>query len=81
MKKKMVNNKKEVNSTSEILKFITNKSKFKVTIILSFLLSVYGSFVLSTGIENYFNSAILTFQFPTFNVLLFLILFVNTINV
>lgn len=81
MKKKMVNNKKEINSTLEILNFLTNKNKFKVTIILSFLLSIYGGFILSAGIKNYFNSAILTFQFPTFNVLLFLILFINTINV
>lgn len=81
MKKKLVEKKKKINSTFEILNFITRKSKFKITIILSILLTFYGSFVLSAGIKNYFTAALCTFQFGTFNALFFLILFINTINV
>ena len=81
MKKKMINGKKKLDSTTEILNFITKTSKFKAIIILSIIISLYGSFVLSAGVENYFNAVLVTFQFSTFNALLFLILFINTINV
>lgn len=81
MRKKIIKNNKKLNSTIEILNFITKTSKFKIIIILSVILSLYGSFILSAGINNYFNSILCTFQFTTFNALFFLILFINTINI
>lgn len=81
MKKKMIKAEKRVNSTTEILNFITRTSKFKVIIVFSIMISLYGSFVLSAGIKNYFNAVLVTFQFSTFNALFFLILFINTIYV
>ncbi len=69
------------NTTTEILKFITKTRKFKATILLSILLSLYGSFVLTAGIKNYFSAILNTFQFATFNSLFFLVILINTVNV
>lgn len=69
------------NTTTEIIKFITKTRKFKITIFLSVLLSLYGSLVLTASINNYFSAILNTFQFYTFNALFFLVLLINTINV
>lgn len=78
MKKKVIKDK--TNTTKEILNFLINTNNFKTTIVLSILLGIYGSFVLSSGIDNYFSSILNTFQFPTFNVMFFIIIFINSIN-
>lgn len=78
MKKKVFRKK---SSTYKILSFLTNTRKFRIIVCLSVMLGLYGSVTLSANINNYFSSLLNAFQFSTFNLLLFVIIFINTIYI
>lgn len=79
MNKKVYNKKKS--STYGVLTFLTNTKKFKIIVCLAIILGLYGSITLSANIDNYFSSFLNAFQFSTFNLLFFIIIFLNTIYI
>lgn len=64
-----------------IVDYILKTERFKIIFIFMIFLSIYGSFVLGSNINNYFDSIIISYQFLYFNIFFFLLFFLNTLNV
>lgn len=72
--------KNKTHNTYQILNYFASTDRYKIILILTIILCLYGSFAL--GLNVTFTSSILnTFMFDIFNIFMFLILFVNTLNI
>ena len=65
----------------QILNYVTTTEKYKGIFFASFILSLYGGFVLGGSVDNFFNSILVPFQFSVFNIFLFSLVLLNNINV
>lgn len=65
----------------QILNYVTTTEKYKGIFFTSFILSLYGGFVLGGSVDNFFNSILVPFQFSIFNIFLFSLVLLNNINV
>ena len=63
-----------------ILNSITKEESFKVVYIFSIILALYGSYVLASGTKTMIESTLVTFTFPIFNLLFFLLVLLNSYN-
>ena len=72
--------KNKTHNTYQILNYFASTDRYKIILILTIILCLYGSFAL--GLNVTFTSSILnTFMFDIFNIFMFLILFINTLNI
>lgn len=72
--------KNKTHNTYQILNYFASTDRYKIILILTIILCLYGSFAL--GLNTTFSSSILnTFMFDIFNIFMFLILFINTLNI
>ena len=72
--------KNKTHNTYQILNYFASTDRYKIILILTIILCLYGSFAL--GLNTTFTSSILnTFMFDIFNIFMFLILFINTLNI
>lgn len=63
-----------------ILNHITNTEKYKVIFVFTIILALYGSIILGVNAKGWFESVLVAFQFPIFNMFMFALLFLNTLN-
>lgn len=63
-----------------ILNSITKEEKFKVIYMFSIILALYGSYVLASGTRTMIEATLITFTFPIFNLLFFLLVLLNSYN-
>ena len=63
-----------------ILNSITKEESFKVVYIFSIILALYGSYVLASETKTMIESTLVTFTFPIFNLLFFLLVLLNSYN-
>lgn len=72
--------KNKTHNTYQILNYFASTDKYKIILVLTIILCLYGRFAL--GLNTTFSSSILsTFMFDIFNIFMFLILFINTLNI
>ncbi len=71
--------KKELSKYNILLDSISKSSIFKLLLILSFMTIIYG-INLSNNINNYFLSILIPFTFSYFNIMVILLIFINSIN-
>lgn len=72
--------KNKTHNTYQILNYFASTDRYKIILILTIILCLYGSFAL--GLNVTFSSSVLsTFMFDIFNIFMFLILFINTLNI
>lgn len=72
--------KNKTHNTYQILNYFASTDRYKIILILTIILCLYGSFAL--GLNVTFTSSVLnTFMFDIFNIFMFLILFINTLNI
>lgn len=64
----------------QIIDAITKTSVFKLTFIFAVVTAIYGAFALVPDTKNFFNTIIIGHTFSYFNILVFSLLAVNTIN-
>ncbi len=64
-----------------LLKYLMDTEKFKVIFFITLIIALYGAIVLGIEANSLSESILLIFQFPIFNILLFLIVFFNTLSV
>ena len=62
---------KSLHRYATILKYQTSTSFFKGIYLLLIILAFYGTFILQSGLTNFFDASVSTFQFLVFNILLF----------
>ncbi len=65
----------------QIFNYIVSSERFKFLFLSTLMLSFYGAIGICNMNEPYIDTAISSYQFDTFNVLVFAILFFNTLNV
>jgi len=64
----------------KIISYITSTERYKGFFLISIILSLYGSLVLGSRQDNFFDSLLVPLQFSMFNVFLFAIIFLNNMN-
>jgi hypothetical protein len=64
----------------QIISYITSGEKYKVIFFSTIILALYGGLVLGIGNDNFIDSFMIPFQFEIFNILMFSIMFLNTLN-
>ena len=64
----------------KILDYITSNEKYKAIFFVSMIVVIYGTLVLGIASDNFFDSILIPFQFPIFNILIFSLLFLNNLN-
>ena len=64
----------------KILNYIASTERFKAIFAMTVILSLYGSIVLGVSTDNFIDSIFIPFQFPIFNVFMFSLLLLNTLN-
>jgi hypothetical protein len=62
------------------LNYVTSNEKYKAIFFVSLIVVIYGSLALGLPAGNLFDSILVPFQFPIFNILLFSLLFLNNLN-
>lgn len=72
--------KNKTHNTYQILNYFASTDRYKIILILTIILCLYGSFALGLNVTFTF-SVLNTFMFDIFNIFMFLILFVNTLNI
>lgn len=72
--------KNKIHNQIRILNYITSTDKFKGLFFLEFIVAFYASLVLSASTNNYIDSILVAFQFNIFNIILFSLFFLNTLN-
>ena len=61
----------------KILDYVTSNEKYKAIFFVSMIVVIYGTLVLGIASDNFFDSILIPFQFPIFNILIFSLLFLN----
>ncbi len=72
--------KTKLHNQLKILNYISSTDRFKVIFIMTVVLSLYGSVVLSNGTENIIDAISIAFQYEIFNIFMFSLLLLNTLN-
>ncbi|MCM1370967.1 MAG: hypothetical protein NC181_03655 [Clostridium sp.] len=72
--------KSKIHNQIKIFNYIVSTERFKIIFIMTIALALYGGFVLGESAENFIDCIILTFQFFMFNIFMFALLFLNTLN-
>ena len=63
-----------------ITNYITSTERFKLLFVIGIFIAFYGSVILGIGNDNFIDSAFIAFQFPIYNIIVFAIIFFNTLN-
>lgn len=63
-----------------ITNYITTTERFRLLFIIGVFISFYGSAILGGSIDNIVDSSFIAFQFSIYNIILFTIIFFNTLN-
>ena len=72
--------KNKLHNQFQIFNYLVSTNKFKLLFLISLILCIYGTIGLTSLDDTYIDTAITSFQFYIFNVFLFLVLFLNTLN-
>lgn len=72
--------KNKLHNQIKILNYITSTEKFKLIFIIIIILALYASIALSIPGDNYIDSSFIPFQFPIFNLIMSIAIFLNTLN-
>lgn len=72
--------KNKLHNQLQILNYISSTDRFKVIFIMTVVLSLYGSIILSAGTKNIIDAIYIPFQFEIFNILMFSLILLNTLN-
>ena len=71
--------KKKISKYKILIETISKTSIFKTTLLFSIIVCFYG-ISLSNYINDYFTSILIPFSFSYFNMMFFILLFINTVN-
>ncbi len=72
--------KSKLHNRLSILNYISSTDNYKVMFICTIVLSLYGSIGLAVSTRNPLDTVLIPFQFTIFNMFMFAILFLNTLN-
>lgn len=64
----------------KLLNYIAATDKFRIIFLLTIFLALYGGIVLGISTNNFIDSILIPLQFPIFNIFMFALLFLNTLN-
>lgn len=72
--------KKNLYNDQVIIDYITKTPSFKIILFFSIFTSIYGSYIIGNGINDFLTPIIISHTSPYYNIMFFSILAVNTIN-
>lgn len=73
--------KSKLRNEFKILSYVTSKEKYKAIFLVTLILALYGGFVLAPAETNFFDALLLTFRHYIFNMFMFTIIILNSINI
>lgn len=73
--------KNKLHNEAKIISYVTSREKYKAIFLASLILALYGGFVLSPVETNFFNALLLPFRHYIFNMFMFTIIILNSINI
>lgn len=73
--------KNKLHNKFQIFNYFASSDRYKAVFLLTVILALYGSIALGSGQSNLIDSNFITFMFPIFNIFMFAILFLNTLNI
>lgn len=73
--------KNKLHNSYAILKYLMDTERFKIIFFVTIILALYGTGVLGIKVNNFSDTILTIFQFPIFNIILFLMVFFNTLSI
>lgn len=72
--------KNKLHNQIKVLSYITSTDRFRLLFLMLIILALYAAIVLGIAKDNFFDSILLPFEFYIFNIFMFALLFLNTLN-